>query len=254
MTFDQYIQNPMGVSNAVIHGREMYRNMYSEKLNLILVREAGKINYNCYKTKDKYYVYIKVPSELVPEFYYDVLVEFTPPKDKKIRDSKTVREYDARFYSNDPSFVFTFAHAFIDHDMFIKQYKDKMSKQAIKEKAKAKNALNIVGYVKSLYFAYLIMSKYGLFNKIKYIEKYNEKFVKSMIMHADQKIALRQEAGQTENKKARQKAREEKRKIEQNKQDLVQPGMIKKTNNIRKTNVIGKSNNRVKTTKKVGKR
>ena len=36
MTFDQYIQNAMGIKNAVISNREMYRTMYTEKLNKIL--------------------------------------------------------------------------------------------------------------------------------------------------------------------------------------------------------------------------
>ena len=37
MTFDQYIQNPMGVANSVMSNREMYRNMYMMKLDSIMV-------------------------------------------------------------------------------------------------------------------------------------------------------------------------------------------------------------------------
>ena len=53
MTFDEYIQNPMGKENAVISNRNMYRILYSEKLDKILVREAGNIVYKLYKEKNK---------------------------------------------------------------------------------------------------------------------------------------------------------------------------------------------------------
>ena len=75
MTFDQYIQNPMGIANSVMSNREMYRSMYSMKLDAIMVREMGKIDYKLYKDKNSYYAYIKVPSEVVEKFYYDVVIE-----------------------------------------------------------------------------------------------------------------------------------------------------------------------------------
>lgn len=252
MTFDQYIQNPMGISNSVISNREMYRSMYMEKLNRIMVREMGKVDYQLYKSKNKYYAYIKVPSEVVDKFYYDVVIEFSPAK--KMKDDKTLKEYDVRFYSNDPSFVFTFAHAFNKNDMFIKEYSDKMSKQALKEKAKEKNRLDIVGYVKSLYFAYLIMTKYGLFNKIKYINKYDEKFLKSMITPADIKIAQRQEEGANAASAKAKKERAAKRKVQDDTKDNVVPGMIKKTGNIKRTPVVKTMTSNIKRTKKVGRK
>ena len=111
MTFDQYIQNPMGIKNAVISNREMYRTMYTEKLNKILVREASKVEYYLYKSRTAYYAYIKVQSEVVPKFTYDVVIKFTEPKDGVV--DVTLKKYDIKFYSNDPAFVYTFAHAFI---------------------------------------------------------------------------------------------------------------------------------------------
>ena len=193
MTYSEYIQNPMGKKNAVISNREMYRKMYTDKFDKIMVREMGKMEYHCMKgSKGRYYILFKIPSEIIPEFYYDVLVEFTAPKDKLLQT--TIKNYYVKFYSNDPSFVFTFAHAFIENEMFIPEMKDKMSKEAVKHTAKEKNPTNQVGYVKSLYFAYLIIERKGLFNKVLYVDKYDESQIKKNIMNADQKIALRQEA------------------------------------------------------------
>lgn len=258
MTFDQYTQNPMGVANAVFSAREMYRAMYTEKLNKIMVREMGKITYHLYKSKSKYYTYIKVPSEVVDKFYYDVIIEFTPPKDIKSKTSRTLKDYTVRFYSNDPSFVFTFTHAFIKNGMFITEFSDKMSKEAIKHKATMKNPKDEVGYVKSIYFAYLIMQKYDLFNKIKYFDKYDEKHVKRMVMDADTKIAQRTEEG-AKKSKGKKKAARELKELSDRKNIIPRemqtrqtsssnkirttkstPSMVKKTSNVKKTKITGK--------------
>lgn len=253
MTFDQYIQNPMGRANAVISNREMYRNMYSMRLDVILVREMGKIDWFLYKDskKDLYYAHIKVPSEPVENFYYDVLIEFYPGD--KTKSNSDLTKYNVRFYSNDPSFVFTFAHAFIKNGVFINQYKDKMSKEAVKKEAKSKNPLNTVGYVKSLYFAYLIMKRNNLFTKALYRNKYDEKYVKSVIMQADQKIALRTEAGQelsTKEKRikaaAKRAARKETEEAENKNKVFTKP-----TNKIKTVKSVKKTGSNIKTTKTV---
>lgn len=248
MTFDQYIQNPMGIANSVISNREMYRNMYGIKLDTIMVREMGKINYQLYKGKNKYYAYIKVPSEVVEKFYYDVIIEFSPKKGAK--PSKSLKDYNVRFYSNDPSFVFTFAHAFIKNKMFINEYADKMSKEAVKKKAVTKNPMDTVGYVKSLFFAYLIMKRFNLFEKVLYRDPYNEKHVKQLVMNADTKIALRTQAGQelsTKEKRAKASAARAARQKEI--PEEVKTKSTKMSGNIKTTKITGGTNRRVKTTK-----
>lgn len=201
MTFNQYIQNPMGIANSVISNREMYRKLYNEKFDKIILRETGRLNNmenHLYKDGDRYIAYLKIPSEVVSQFYYDVIIEFTKPKakDKDVKKKlvgNSLEDYYVRFYSNDPSFVFTFCHAFVKNDMFFKEFSNKMSKQAIKDRAVQKNPKDIVGYVKSLYFAYILMSRRGLFNKLKYVEKYDKHTLDVRVMDADKKILLRQE-------------------------------------------------------------
>lgn len=256
MTFDQYIQNPMGVKNAVLGSREMYRNMYGMKLDAIMVREMGKIDYHLYKSKDRYYAYIKVPSEKIDKFYYDVIIEFYPGKDTKT-SAKSLINYEIRVFSNDPAFVFTFAHAFIKNKMFITEYADKMSREAIKTKAKERNPMDTVGYVKSLFFAYLIMKRRNLFEKVLYSDKYDEKNVKRMIMPADQKIALRQASGEdisNKEKRARavaaRKTRQEEERIPKERRTVSST----MSNKIRTTTMTSRSNKNVKTTKIVGRK
>jgi hypothetical protein len=198
MTYEEYIKNPMGDKNAVITQREIFKKLYTEKLDKILVREANNINYKIYKRKDDFYIHVKVPSEVVEKFYYDVVIKFTPPKKGIINTTypNNIGDWDVRFYSNDPAFVFTFAHAFIKNDLFIDELKSKMSKEAVKEVAKEKNPKNQIAYVKSLYFAYLIIKSRGLFN-YNYLKAaaidYNEAYLLGQIEEADKKIAARQE-------------------------------------------------------------
>lgn len=240
MTFDEYIQNPMGRDNAVISNRVMYRNLYQEKLDKILVREAGKIDIKAYHVGKRYICYLKIPSEVIENFYYDVLIEFRPPKG--ILPESDLKKYNVRFYSNDPSFVYTFVHAFVKNDLFIKDFENKMSKKAIKERGKEKNPADQVGYVKSLYFAYLIMSKRGYFSKTKYVDKYSKSALDREIEHADKKIKARQEAAEKKSKDKR-KERETIKKVSAP-SNLPQPGPV--------MSGINKMNTRIGSVKKVG--
>ena len=239
MTFDSYIANPMGEKNAVMSNREMYRGLYTEKLDKILLREAGKIDYFLYNSnQDRYFIHIKIPDEVYPNFYYDTVIEFYTD-DKEVKESKLLKKYFVKFYSNDPSFVYTFAYAFISHDLFIKELLPKMSSQARKKPASVKNAGNNIGYVKSIYFAYLIIKNRGLDNKVQF-ESYSEKFssfkLSSRVLHANKKLEARQEL----DKQAREKKKKEK------------AAQIDKDNSNRKlSNVQNKPESRVRTVKKI---
>lgn len=215
MTYEEYINNPMGKHNAVLSKRDMYYEFYSKKLDLIMVRENGKIDFKQYvDTKhDKYYLYIKIPSEVIANFYYDVVIEFYT-NDPTKKGTQILNGYDVRFFSNDPAFVFTFAHAFMTEDLFIKELSRKMSKPAIKKVAEERNPKEEIGYVKSLFFAYLIIKKRGLLNKRSYLgcPPMNFNKLTPLIMHADKKIFLRQEAQQEYNKRARQEKKKEQNK------------------------------------------
>ena len=200
MTFNQYIDNPMGKANAVFSQRYLYKDLYTDKFNKLFLREVGKIDYRLLldKKNDEYYCHIKIPSEVVPHFYYDVVIKFYT-KNNAFRTESTLSKYDVQFYSNDPAFVFTFLRVFLKNNMFIKDLSDKASKEALKKDPKEKNPQEIIGYVKSLYFAYLFMSQKGLFSKYNYQYNaipYAKNVLNEPIMHSDQKIALRQEKGE----------------------------------------------------------
>lgn len=206
MTFEQYIANPLGKNNAVMSGivRESIRTDYTRRFNNILLRENGKINYFLYKDSKKncYYALIKIPSEVIKNFYYDVVIKFFA--DEKISENgRNLEKYYVQFFSNDPAFVFTYANTFLNNDLFIKELAPKMSKEAIKRKAKEKNPQDLVGYVKSIYFAYLFMKQRGLFKVVHFdsAEPFIINNILFQIENADDKIRKRQEEEEKRDKR-----------------------------------------------------
>jgi len=200
MTLEEYVNNPIGKNNAVltVAARENIRANYATKFDNILLRENGKITYYLYEDKKRnvYYIMVKIPSEVVDNFYYETVIKFYA--DSNVEDlGRNLLKYNVQFFSNDPSFVFTYAHAFLKHDMLIKELAPRMSKQALRQNPDEKNPTNETGYVKSLYFAYLFMKQRGLFNVniFKGTEPFNPKNMMARIEPADEKIRKRQEEG-----------------------------------------------------------
>ena len=197
MTFEEYIQNPMGKGNAVMPAiiREGIRKTYMTKFNNILLRENGEIHYYLYKNPaaNTYYILIKIPSEQISNFYYDTIIKFYA--DEKVKENgRNLEKYYVQFFSNDPAFVYNYAYAFNQNDLFIKELAPRMSKIALKTPAKEKNPQNINGYVKSIYFAYLFMKQRGLFLKSRFDagQVYDLKLILKEIESADSKIERRQ--------------------------------------------------------------
>ena len=165
-TFDDYISNPSGKGSAVTQSvyRDAVSDGYTNKLRL-LESERGKIKFSVVKssTDGKYYIHFKVPSETTKDFYYDVVVEFTP-RNKNNTDAD-ISKYCVRFFCNDSSFVFTYAHAFRTHGLLITEFEKLLPYKSLTQKAGTRNPDNTVGYVKNIYFSYLTMKKHNLFDK-----------------------------------------------------------------------------------------
>lgn len=240
MTFDQYIVNPMGKSNAVLNAtaRESIRKDYLKRYDQLLVREKGKIDYKLYydQKKNIYVAHFKIPSETVEKFYYDTVIEFYTNSNVK-QGGVNLMDYDVKFYSNDPAFVFTYAHTFQKNGLFIDELKPKMSKLANKKEAKEKNPGNNIGYVKSIYFAYLTLKRSGIANRDRFESEsssLNFRNLMGQIEDADKKVDARIEAG---TKKQHQKTKERK--------ENKSTGVAKITSTVPKIGIIGSKKNSI---------
>lgn len=263
MSFQQYIDNPMGKRNAVFSKKDLFKQLYTEKFDNLFLREAGKIDYALYvdEKTDRYIIHIKVPSETLKNFYYDAVIMFYSD-DPAVKSSSSLQGYYVKFFSNDPAFVYTYLKVFLDNDMFIEDLKSKASKLALKQDPKITNPYKIPGYSKILYFAFLFMKTKNLFAKFMYTSygsKYSAKKLVDSVEHADIKIASRQELGEKQAAELAKQKKEEK-KANQTPRSFDSPsGNIR---GIKQTKTIGtvestKSVNTtrgVKTTRKISKK
>lgn len=200
MTYEEYINNPLQTRLGG-YTREIYRVSYSEKLDKILVRVNNKIDYQLFKNeKDgSYYLYIKIPSETVKDFTYDVIIHFVRPN-HNVDFDVNLDKYDVEFFSNDPAFVYNLEYTFKSKKMFVMDLKSKALPEALRKEPKVTNPNNQIVYCKSLYFAYLIAKQRGLFVKSKYIEQYDKKKLLDQVEESETKIAQRQELGEKASK------------------------------------------------------
>ena len=206
MTFQQYIDNPLGKRNAVFSQRDMYRNLYTDKYNKLVLREAGKIVSSLYidKKTNRYIIHVKVPSESVKNYYYDAVVCFYT-NDPAIAASGSLDGYSVKFFSNDPAFVFTYLRAFLKHDLFFEDCKPKASKQALENDPTTTNPYELPGYSKILYFTYLYMKSKNLFQKHMFVnfgESYTKTKLLNNIEHTDVKLSKGKELRSMQAKEA----------------------------------------------------
>lgn len=256
MTLNEYINNPFPGGVISSQTREMTKAAYRDKFDKVMLREAGtQFPVKFYKGKSSWYIHLKVPSEAIPNFTYDVVFEF-----EQVKNALKLEEQPVRFYSNDPAFVFTYANTFKSHNMFCTDLASKMSKKALSIKAHEKNPANIVGYVKSIYFAYLMCKKFNYLNRTLFESRargYSKKDLQADIMDADLKIAQRQTAQDEVNKQKRvEKSRNEihnKNSMAQVLNPEVQTGLkrSKTMNTTRTTKVIKPKSSGIKKTKRI---
>ena len=244
MTMEQYITNPMQSPIFTATMRESMRNSYIQKFNALLLREHGTINYFLYKDEEnnKFYAYFKIPSEVIERFYYDTVIEFSA--DQNTREAgKNLFKYNVRFFSNDPSFVYSYAYVFHHKGLFIEEFADRMSKKALRDAAVEKNPTNQVGYIKTIYFAYLFM-KLKSFNDIDKFKAQasvlNLDSLKGNLELADQKIGEREDAGAKLQKKKQIAKDKEKRAKERaaNPDNKLAVKYTKTTGKIRSTGIV----------------
>lgn len=193
MTAEEYINNPSGGRVGGLQ-REAYKNVMSDRLDKILVRDNNNVPYHCYvgDKGNNYWLYMKVPSEVVKNFHYDVVIRFFKPKTTVSMGGSSLDKYQVQFFSNDPAFVYTHVYVYNKHDLFIKDLSKKMNKLALTHRPTETNVHETLDYCKSIYWALTIAKQRGLFNHLVYTEKFSLKALESQIMPADEKIEARQ--------------------------------------------------------------
>ena len=117
-----------------------------------------------------------IPSEPFPKFlHYDVIVRFYFDSDS---DRRINMDSLVEVYSNSPSFTFTYAYVYNKKDASIKDYNRYLSRKSITDAPKVTNPKELIGFEKSLFFAFLLLKSSTVFSSLEtYLSSHSGKLV-----------------------------------------------------------------------------
>ena len=245
MTFNQYINNPYGTSSISAQARESIKASYAEKLDKIYLREEKEFKRVMFKGKKSWFLYIKVPSETIPDFAYDVVIQFVDP------DLHTsLYDCEVKFFSNDPAFMYN-AYVYDKNNLLINDLKSKLPRVSLNTPSE-RNPKNIPGYIKSIYFAYLMCRRYGFANKVFFevnAKEYHKSELLFLVKHASDKLEERKD----KEIEIKNKSNKKEKTISQSKFENPTKQVQNKVNNsisiTKRTKTVGHGVNKIKTTK-----
>lgn len=176
-TLSDFVNNPLGKGTSVLPNRDVIVNDFKRRKK-IMEGEGKKFPVAVFKNdvKGTYYFHVLVPSETNRKNTYDVVFEFIPPEKKGAFGTVNLDKYTVRFFSNSPSFVFTYAHIMYNNGMGIKQLIKKFSSKVIRSAPEVRNPSGTILYEKSIMFAALTIlekSEYFAIPYLKTIQKNN---------------------------------------------------------------------------------
>lgn len=161
-TFKEFLNNPMGKGKGAMQFNAI-RNDFNRRYTILKEKGREPKCEGVYKDGSSYYLHISVPSEdlkIPKEFFYDVVIEFYPADLRRAAEA-VINNYKIRFFSNCPSFVFTYAFVYEEAGLIIPEFKDKYRKEVFGLEPEVKNPYEIINIDKSLFFALLYLERHG---------------------------------------------------------------------------------------------
>lgn len=192
-TLQGFLNNPMGKGTSILPNKELIINDLKRRRN-IMVDKGKKFNVNVYHNEvtDNYFFHVIVPSETERDNTYDVVLQLSPAKTQTgIIKPPTIKDYQVRFFSNSPSFVFTYAHIMHSNDMLVKFLAKKYDRLVLKKEPAITNPTGVILYEKSIVFAILtILDNVDYTSRayLKSIKKPHAENVLFTLIRTDEKI------------------------------------------------------------------
>lgn len=153
MTLREFYKNPAGKSTSehlTIGGLHyMYRTRYEG----VVERLKKKIPLTIFSENEtSYYYYFLIPSD-TRQMDYDVIIHFYEESENPDDTHMSMKDWKVEFFSNCPSFVFTYAYVYNEKGYFIKDLSNKLGKIVLSNKPKEKNPRMVLMWDKSIYYA-----------------------------------------------------------------------------------------------------
>ena len=146
----QMVDNPTGSGSAYFYSRKRIKTQLDSEFIYVLQRYRRFFSCTPILWPDgRILLKMKVPSTDYKhnKILYDVLIEIDA--NKKLRP--TLR--NARFWSNNMDFVFTYSYVFYHSDLMINRYADLLPQKCITQAPVIRNPVQSRGYCKVIYFA-----------------------------------------------------------------------------------------------------
>ena len=160
----EYLDNPMGKGSSALSERKLVRANLDQRYEA-LIKKHKDFKYTIYKTSSAYFFHFVIPSESERENDYDVVIYFIPSS-KELKYDNFLFRYNLKFFSNSPSFVYTYGYVYNENGMFMNSLKSKYHREVLKNKPVQRNPSRIINYEKSLFFALTYLNKHrSLLNK-----------------------------------------------------------------------------------------
>ncbi len=191
MTILDYYTNPYGKGSTFVNVKKMKEDLelrYDKMLATEHAKLVSKVYRKGRKDKAEFFILVRIPSESIRDLYYEVVVQLLPSKETA--HAKTINNYRVKFFSNTPSFVFTFAYTYNVHNLIVEDCKKKFSKDSLRNSPIIRNQHNMVGLEKSIYYAchYIMNNLSDLDTLDRVAHDYNPKKFLELIMDTDEKL------------------------------------------------------------------
>lgn len=153
-TLKEFYENPLGkAAHAMQYNmtRAQFNNRYDA-----MYKSGKKIKVlNAAIENGHFLVHLLIPSESERENTYDVVIDFFDGDPF----APGLDGYKVRFFSNCPSFTYTYANVYDKEGMLISEMKDLYEKEIFKKEPKEKNPAHIMNIDKSLFMALIFLTR-----------------------------------------------------------------------------------------------
>lgn len=152
ITLRSFYKNPSGGSaSALAIGAVRYG--FEHRYELVTKKLKKKIPIAIFRENDmSFYFHILVPSD-TRDMTYDVVIHFFEKTNDPNDTHMSMKDWQVEFFSNCPSFVFTYAYAYNKKKLLIDFLSDKLGSSAINDKPTEKNPELYVMWDKSIFYA-----------------------------------------------------------------------------------------------------
>ena len=231
MTLNEYLTNPMGKGNAVIP----YKFIITQDLEIRYdkLTSKKKITATPYEIDGAYVIHFIIPSESERNNTYDVVVLFDETG-SNIVDEALFRNYNLLFFSNCPSFNYTYAYVYNKEGLIIPYLKDKYDAITLKQAPVVRNPQEMKSFEKSTYFACLYLKRNPILQSKLYLKKNAKKISKKQFHKLIRPFALIEKEIQKENSIIREDKREKVEKVKHEVKHGTRNSTIRAVNNLSK--------------------